>query len=57
MHRAGAVVEARNAAAGAMGERDLGAVRLALPGLAALLPHRLDDLRDAGRAHRVAAAG
>ena len=51
MHRAGTVVEARYAAAGAMGERDLGAAHLARTGLAAQLRDSLDDLRNAGRAH------
>src|SRR5262249_7869233 len=52
--RAGAVVEARDAAAGGMRQADLGVPHLAGPGFAAQLAHHLDHLGCAGGADRMA---
>ena len=52
--RTGAVVEAGDAAAGAMGEADARALDLARPAPAAQLADDLDDLRGPGGADRVA---
>ena len=54
MDRAGAVIEAGNAAAGRVRQADLRAFHLARARFAAQLPHDLDHLRRARRAHRMA---